>query len=129
MRVEVACTDCGGAFLRWPSGIQSERLFCSKTCNARYQAKEKHADLPVNFWARVDIGDPSECWEWTAYRNPRGYGQVGWMGKIRLTHRIAMGLTDGIWDSNVPVCHHCDNPPCCNPAHLWRGTHRQNQLD
>jgi hypothetical protein len=27
------------------------------------------------------------------------------------------------------ACHHCDNPPCCNPVHLFQGTHLDNNLD
>ena len=36
-------------------------------------------DLPEHprFWSKVDIRGDNECWPWTAYRNPSGYGYRG----------------------------------------------------
>jgi hypothetical protein len=84
---------------------------------------------PEQFWPRVAVGKPNECWEWLGPRHKRGYGRLNWMGKANKAHRVAMSLTDGDWNSPLHVLHHCDNPPCCNPAHLWRGTNRENYDD
>lgn len=82
------------------------------------------------FWKHVDKRGPDDCWEWTGARLPKGYGQfqLGLLyGTIR-THvfcfRLLKGPTNGLC-----VCHSCDNPPCCNPAHLWLGTNSDNQRD
>ena len=118
-----------------PSGVLHplhERLtcFCSKRCNALFHARTMMNRTAEQFWSpRVAVGEPSECWDWTGYRNPSGYGQMAWMGKLMLTHRIAKCLTDNDWDNELLVCHSCDRPACCNPAHLWRGTQRQNHQD
>ena len=76
----------------------------------------------------VTRGEPADCWEFTGCRL-RGYGQLGVEGVPKLTHRIAWEeahgpIPDGLW-----VLHHCDNPPCCNPAHLYLGTHADNMRD
>ena len=84
---------------------------------------------PEQFWPRVAVGKSDECWEWTGPRQRDGYGRLNWMGKANKAHRVAMSLTDGDWNSRLHVLHHCDNPPCCNPAHLWRGTNRDNHDD
>lgn len=81
------------------------------------------------FWAKVRIGGPNECWEWTGARNVRGYGNVRINKKYEKAHRLAWEfahshIPDGLW-----VCHICDNPPCCNPAHLMLGTPRANFVD
>lgn len=82
------------------------------------------------FWQRVKKGSSSECWIWQgSILKSRGYGMVSWNGKQKYAHRIALSLTDGDWDSRMVVCHTCDNPPCCNPNHLWRGTQLANMRD
>lgn len=83
------------------------------------------------FWAKVQKGAPDECWEWRASRmpGPRPYGRHSWNGQTMYAHRIALSLTDGDWSNERFVCHSCDNPPCCNPFHLWRGSQRDNLQD
>jgi len=70
---------------------------------------------------------PDACWPWTRYTNERGYGEV-WdadVGHSVLAHRAAFKVAHGyLPDSDI--LHSCDNPPCCNPAHLSPGTHAEN---
>jgi hypothetical protein len=92
--------------------------------------------LPERFWSKVDKRpDSSQCWLWTGYIDAGGRGRFntgstgGKPGKIRSAHRIAYELTYGPIEKGMEVCHHCDNPPCCNPAHLFLGTHMENMID
>ena len=129
MSVEVVCLNCGTTVVRSPSAARSETTFCTRRCRAQFQARERMNQTAEQFWSRVAIGEPNACWEWTGYRSPAGYGQTAWKGKVWLAHRVALSLVDNDWGNKLPVCHSCDLPPCCNPTHLWRGTHRQNQHD
>lgn len=45
------------------------------------------------------------------------------------SHRVAYLLAYGIFNEELDVCHHCDNPPCCNPLHLFVGTEKDNMQD
>lgn len=90
----------------------------------------QRAAMPVErFWSHVDKRGPDECWEWLRSTNKRGYGKVTIGGKDYRAHRLAYEYAIGPIPTGLHVCHSCDNPPCCNPAHLWLGTDRDNVLD
>ena len=85
-------------------------------------------------WLKARVTVVGECWEWNLHRNERGYGKYGVetaaghrTGRAhRLAFEIANGRPPG---AGLDVRHECDNPPCCNPAHLVEGTHRGNLGD
>lgn len=82
------------------------------------------------FWAKVDrSGGPDACWPWTANRLAQGYGRFWSDGKSCKSHRAAWEFVNGQIPDGMCICHSCDNPPCCNPAHLWLGTNRDNIAD
>lgn len=83
---------------------------------------------PESFWDTVDTGG-SGCWEWSRFRNKAGYGYFKWKSKLTMAHRVAYELAIGEIPDGMYVLHKCDNPPCCNPDHLWLGTKDDNNKD
>jgi hypothetical protein len=84
------------------------------------------------FEARVDkSAGPNGCWPWTGGLFKTGYGRFYDKGKHHVAHRWLLGELRG-QHLNWPEergCHKCDNPPCCNPAHLYIGDAASNQAD
>lgn len=87
------------------------------------------SDPPTRFWAKVARGEPDACWEWTAARDRRGYGRFKVRQQSVKAHRFAYAAEHGAFEPGWIVCHSCDNPPCCNPGHLFLGTHASNAQD
>jgi hypothetical protein len=81
------------------------------------------------FWSKVDVATSDMCWQWTGYCLPFGYGQVWLQGKTVLSHRVAYSFAKGKVPPDLHVRHLCDNPCCCNPAHLALGSDQDNSDD
>jgi len=70
------------------------------------------------------------CWEWNKSRTKKGYGKfVIGHAKWENAHHIAYEIFKGAVPKGMVVRHTCDNPPCCNPAHLIIGTIKDNSND
>ncbi len=69
------------------------------------------------------------CLIWPKAKDRDGYGVASWRGRYVRAHRLAWQQTNGSIPEGLLVLHRCDNPPCCNPDHLWLGTHADNQAD
>lgn len=127
--VSKICETCGDEFFLRDREFQSYnrfmgRRFCSQHCVPR--ALGGHVD---SLWSRVNIVGPDECWEWQGRKTQKGYGRLERNGKTIRAHRLAYEIANGPIPCGKMVLHSCDNPPCCNPAHLRMGTARDNAVD
>lgn len=86
------------------------------------------ANIIERFWSYVSIRTANECWPWTRGCFESGYGQYRVGPRKMKAHRVAFELTHGRRPFDL-VLHSCDNPPCCNPAHFFEGSHADNAAD
>ena len=91
--------------------------------------KNAHLTGEHVFWSKVEKLGKDDCWLWKnkCYRNKYGHFQI--RAKDFVASRVAFQLHNNVeLDSLEEVCHTCDNPPCCNPNHLFKGG-RQDNVD
>lgn len=122
-------------------------LYCKGLCSKHYARLRQHGD-PLKVIHSSEIRHPSRppervlsdfkerllrtptgCLEWLAARDVNGYGRVSWKGRTQLAHRVAYQLFVGAIPAERNVCHRCDNPPCCEPSHLFLGSQTDNIAD
>lgn len=109
------CRHCGAEFKpRWGT----KHIYCTAECSA--EARKEPFD------AGFIAGTADDCWEWqrTRYQGSE-YGRWG----QRRAHVVAWEREHGPVPHGLCVLHHCDNPPCVNPSHLYVGTHADNARD
>lgn len=83
----------------------------------------------ARFWSRVEVGPDDVCWPYRRGKRTGGYGQFHVGYSSFSAHRFAYVLTHGSIPVDAVVRHKCDNPPCCNPAHLEIGSPADNNAD
>jgi hypothetical protein len=95
-----------------------------------YKVKAEFTEEYIkSFWEKVNIKSDNECWEWKLSKNAGGYGRVRYKDTMTVANRIAYMIMYGELEFGMCALHSCDNPPCCNPKHLFPGTRIDNVRD
>lgn len=81
-------------------------------------------------WLRSKSRQQGECLAWKGFINPKtGYASLQFNRVHYLAHRFTWLIHRGPIPDGLMVLHTCDNRPCCNPDHLFLGTHQDNMDD
>jgi len=131
------CTVCGVGYTRkkgYAFKYWNSSTTCSRSCASQIGRRNRvWPSLADRFAEKVDRapgqGPYGDCHEWRGHRIKWGYGGFKVGRQVRKAHRVAYELANGPIPEGALVLHSCDNPPCCNPAHLSLGSQVGNMAD
>jgi hypothetical protein len=129
-----AYEPCGKSFTIAPNVQRNGRgTFCSRRCIALAQ----RITLPLadRLWPLIASCAHGKdclycCWPWQGARWKTGYGRISVNRKDFTTSRLIWEVwNQRIMPADLDAAHHCNNPPCNNPHHIYAGTPSQNAQD
>lgn len=123
------CQYCNSEFLIRPDCRIKTIKFCSPKCRNKSKVLDESTceiRLSLRFYKNIIISD--DCWGWSG-TIMNGYGKLQVKNRQILAHRYSWQIHNGPIPFGLHVLHHCDNPPCSNPKHLFLGTDKDNSDD